>query len=252
VTIDGKRFDNYDNLGSLGQVALSTNFARSCNTAFARRVADLPTDALADAAESFGIGGAWDLLVNTFSGDVPPAADRLELANDAIGQGRVLMSTLSMAVVAAAIAAGQPHYPRLVLDGPPPQAGPPANPAIVPPPGTVFSTASPSPSDTPSPTPLFTPETDDRPVLAALPYVNELRAMMKLAVNRGTADVLNASPNVGGTSGTALYGSDTEPGHHAWMVGYAGSIAFAVVVERGVSGPATAGPLARSFLNQIL
>jgi cell division protein FtsI/penicillin-binding protein 2 len=252
VTIDGKRFENYDNLGSLGQVALSTNFARSCNTAFARRVADLPTDALSDAAEAFGIGGAWDLLVNTFAGDVPPASDRLELANDAIGQGRVLMSPLAMAVVAAAIASGQPHYPRLVLDGPPPQAGPPANPAIVPPPGTVPSTASPTPTETPAPTPVFSPTPDDRPVLSALPYANELRAMMRLAVNRGTADVLNVGSGIGGTSGTALYGSDTEPGHHAWMVGYAGTIAFAVVVERGTSGPATAGPLARTFLSQIL
>jgi cell division protein FtsI/penicillin-binding protein 2 len=71
-------------------------------------------------------------------------------------------------------------------------------------------------------------------------------------VNRGTADVLNVGSGIGGTSGTALYGSDTEPGHHAWMVGYAGTIAFAVVVERGTSGPATAGPLARTFLSQIL
>jgi len=36
------------------------------------------------------------------------------------------------------------------------------------------------------------------------------------------------------------------------MVGFTGTIAFAVIVERGTSGPATAGPLARSFLSQIL
>lgn len=251
VTIDGKRFENYDDLGGPGQISLASNFARSCNTAFARRVADLKSDALADAAEAYGVGGDWDLLLDAFSGDVPPASDRLELANDAIGQGRVLMSPLAMAVVAAAIATGQPHYPRLVLDGPPPQQGPPANPAIAPPPGTVVSTASPSPS-APAPTPVFTPEPDDRPTLPPLPYANELRAIMRLAVNRGTADILNLGPNIGATSGTALYGSDTEPGHHAWMVGFAGTIAFAVIVERGTSGPATAGPLARSFLNQIL
>jgi len=251
VTIDGKRFENYDSIGAPGQVSMATNFARSCNTAFARRVADLKSDALANAAEAFGIGGDWNLLLNAFPGDVPPAADRLELANDAIGQGRVLMSPLAMAMVAAAIASGQPHYPRLVLDGPPPQAGPPANPAIVPPPGTV-STTSPSPSNSAGPTPVFTPDPDDRPTLDPLPYATELRAVMQLAAKRGTGEVLNVAPGVGATNGTALYGSDTEPGHHAWMVGFAGTIAFAVIVERGTSGPATAGPLARSFLNQIL
>lgn len=249
VTIDGKRFENYDDLGGPGQLAMATNFARSCNTAFARRVADLDTDALAEAANAFGLGEDWNLLVNTFSGAVPPAVDRLALANDAIGQGRVLMSPLAMAMVAAAIASGTPRYPRLVLDGPPPQAAPPANPAIVPPPGTVPSTASPSPS--PSPTPVFSPEPDDRPTLAALPYAAELKALMQLAVRRGTAAVVNVGPSTGATSGTALYGSDTEPGKHAWMVGFAGSIAFAVVVERGISGPATAGPIARSFLDAI-
>lgn len=252
VTIDGKRFENYDEVGAPGQVSMATNFARSCNTAFARRIADLDTDVLANAADAFGIGGDWNLLLNTFSGSVPPAADRLGLANDAIGQGRVLMSPLAMAVVAAAIANGTPRYPRLVLDGLPPQAAPPANPAIVPPPGTVPSTASPSPSPRPSPTPVFSPETDDRPTLAPLPFAAELKSLMQLAARRGTGEVLNVGPSAGATNGTALYGSDTEPGKHAWMVGFAGTIAFAVIVERGVSGPVTAGPIARQFLNAVL
>ncbi|HUR73682.1 MAG TPA: hypothetical protein VMZ00_05360, partial [Sporichthya sp.] len=196
------------------------------------------------------------LLIDTFSGAVPPAADRLEQANDAIGQGRVLMSPLAMAVVAAAIASGTPHYPRLVLDGLPPQAAPPANPAVVPPAGTVPSTASPDstfPTPAPSATPVFSPAPDDRPTLQPLPYAAELNALMQLAVRRGTGDVLNGLGSaVGATNGTALYGSDTEPGKHAWMVGFAGSIAFAVVVERGVSGPVTAGPIARSFLSGVL
>lgn len=249
VTIDGRRFENYDDVGGSGQISMSTNFARSCNTAFARRIADLETDALAEAADAFGLGGDWDLLLNTFSGDVPPASDRLELANSAIGQGRVLMSPLSMAMVAAAIASGQPHYPRLVLNPPPAQKAPPANPAIVPPPGRV---ATASPSSEPSPTPEFSPAPDDRPTLDPLPYAEELKALMLLAARRGTGQILNLAPSVGATNGTALYGSDTEPGRHAWMVGFAGSIAFAVIVERGTSGPETAGPLARSFLSAVL
>jgi cell division protein FtsI/penicillin-binding protein 2 len=247
VTIDGKRFENYDDIGGPGQISMSTNFARSCNTAFARRIADLETDVLAEAADAFGLGGDWDLLLNTFSGDVPPASDRLELANSAIGQGRVLMSPLSLAMVAAAIASGQPRYPRLVLNAPPAQKAPPANPAVVPPPGLV-ATASPSAA----PSPDFSPAPDDRPTLDPLPFADELKALMQLAARRGTGEILNVAPSVGATNGTALYGSDTEPGRHAWMVGFAGSIAFAVIVERGTSGPETAGPLARSFLSAVL
>jgi cell division protein FtsI/penicillin-binding protein 2 len=254
VTIDGKRFENYDDLGGPGQISMASSFARSCNTAFARRVADLKSDALSDAAEAFGIGGDWDLLVNTFSGAVPPAADRLEQANNAIGQGRVLMSPLAMAVVSAAIASGTPHYPRLVLDGLPPQSAPPALPAIVPPAGTVPSTASPVASASPSPSAnaVYSPAPDDRPTLDPLPFAAELKSLMQLAARRGTGEILNLAPSVGATNGTALYGSDTEPGKHAWMVGFAGNIAFAVVVERGTSGPATAGPLAKSFLSAVL
>ncbi len=252
VTIDGKRFENYDDLGGPGQISMASNFARSCNTAFARRVADLDTDALSEAADAFGIGGDWDLLVNTFSGSVPPSTDRLEQANNAIGQGRVLMSPLSMAMVAAAIASGTPRYPRLVLSDLPPRTAPAALPAIVPPAGTEPSTASPFPSATPDASDSFSPAPDDRPNLEPLPFAAELKSLMQLAVRRGTAEILNVGPSVGATSGTALYGSDTEPGKHAWMVGFSGSIAFAVVVERGTSGPATAGPIARSFLNAIL
>ncbi|GAA0637758.1 penicillin-binding transpeptidase domain-containing protein [Sporichthya brevicatena] len=251
VTIEGKKFENYDGLGNRGQLSLEQNFAQSCNTSFARRIADLDTDALADAAEAFGIGGNWDLLVNTFSGDVPPARDRLELANAAIGQGRVLMSPLAMAVVAAAIADGTPRYPRLVLDGKPPRTSPPANPAIVPQPGTVPSTSPPAPPS-PSPTPEWFPAEDERPSLPPLPYASELRELLQVGASHGTAKPAHVRPTVGATTGTALYGSDTEPGRHAWLVGYNGNIAFAVIVERGTSGPATAGPLARAFLNAIL
>ncbi len=252
VTIEGKRFENYDGLGSKGQISLTSSFAQSCNTAFARRVADLETDALTDAADAFGVGGDWDLLVNTFSGDVPPAVDRLELANSAIGQGRVLMSPLAMAVVAAGIASGTPQYPRLVLDGRPPVTAPEGSPPIVPPPGTVPSTASPLPQIPQSPAAVFTPAEDDRPPLDPLPFASELQNLMQVAASDGTGEIAHVRDSVGATSGTALYGSDTEPGKHAWMVGYVGTLAFAVVVERGTSGPATAGPLARAFLNAVL
>jgi cell division protein FtsI/penicillin-binding protein 2 len=250
VTIEGKRFDNYDGIGAPGQQSLAANFARSCSTAFARRIADLPTDSLSKAADALGLENDWELLVDSFSGSVPPASDRLDLANAAVGQGRMLVSPLAMAMMAAAVASGTPRYPRLVLDGPPAQTAPPANPAIVPPPGTV-ATASPSPTS-PAPTPTFSPDPDDRPALDPLPYAAELKSLMMRATHGGTGSILGVGSTVGAFSGTALYGSDTEPGHHAWMIGFVGNVAFAVIVERGTTGPATAGPIAKNFLDAIL
>lgn len=245
VNVEGKSFHNYDGLGNLGRVPLSTNFALSCNTAFVRRVSDLKTDALTDVAASLGIGDDWDLLLNAFSGDVPPAVDRVELAADGIGQGRVLMSPLSMAMVASAVASGTPRYPRLILDGPPPEQAPaPGEP------GAPSSVPSGSPGVTPAP---FTAVADDRPALDPLPEAETLRQLMYLTVNNGTAKILDLpGPQVGAKTGTAEYGSETEPGKHAWIVGFVGTIAFAVIVERGESGSKTAGPIAKSFLRAIL
>lgn len=207
ITVDGKRFENYDGLGSLGDVPFSEDFTQSCNTAFISKANDLAPDALTEAAGSFGIGAAWDLGLNSFSGDVPASTGSVDQAAAAIGQGRVLMSPLAMASVAATVASGTPRIPQLVLGGPPPAP------------------------------------------LAALPEAETLRDLMLQTARSGTARVL-AIPGeqVGAKTGTAEYGSGSEPDLHAWMVGFLDRIAFAVIVENGVSGAQTAGPIARQFL----
>jgi cell division protein FtsI/penicillin-binding protein 2 len=232
VTVNGKKFSNYDGLGSLGDVAFERDFTESCNTAFIGAAQKLGTSALADAADAFGVHGSWDLGVNNYSGEVPPANSPEEQAADAIGQGRVLMSPLAMAVVAAAAASGTPRAPRLVLDGPPVQAAPAPLPSGSPAPGAI---------PRPSPKPL-----------AALQNADLLRALMIETVRLGTARVLSMKGvEVGAKTGTAQYGSDTQPGKHAWMVGFVGDIAFALIVERGDTGATTAGPLARAFVNKM-
>jgi cell division protein FtsI/penicillin-binding protein 2 len=62
--------------------------------------------------------------VGDFSGSVPESSGAVDQAAAAIGQGRVLMSPLAMAVVAATVSSGTPRTPRLLLDGPAPEAGP--------------------------------------------------------------------------------------------------------------------------------
>lgn len=207
ITVDGKRFENYDGLGSLGAVPFSKDFTESCNTAFISQAKDLAPDVLQEVASSFGIGGDWDLGLTSFSGDVPTSSGPVDQSAAAIGQGRVLMSPLAMASIAAAVASGTPRTPQLI---------PGASPAAA---------------------------------LPALPEAQTLRDLMVATVNSGTANVL-AIPGeqVGAKTGTAEYGSGAQAGLHAWMVGFTGRIAFAVIVEDGVSGSKTAGPIARQFL----
>ncbi|MGQ0467310.1 MAG: penicillin-binding transpeptidase domain-containing protein [Sporichthyaceae bacterium] len=227
TTVDGKRFENYDGLGSLGRVSLRRAFAESCNTAFITEAMKLPEDALTKAAEAFGVGNDWRLTLSSYSGNVPPPNGPTDRAAAAIGQGRVLMSPLAMAMVAAAVASGTPREPRLLRSGPPPRETP---------------TVTPVPDPSPSATPVALPP---------LEHAAELRELMFETVLKGTASILNVGPRVGAKTGTAEYGSETEPGKHAWMVGFVGDIAFAVIVERGDTGSKTAGPLARTFVERI-
>jgi cell division protein FtsI/penicillin-binding protein 2 len=71
-------------------------------------------------------------------------------------------------------------------------------------------------------------------------------------VRAGTAHVLEIpGEQIGAKTGTAEYGSGATAGLHAWMVGFLDHIAFAVIVEDGVTGAQTAGPIARRFLLDV-
>ena len=211
VTVDGKRFENYDDLGALGRVPFSRDFALSCNTAFINATERLGAAAISETAGLFGVGAEWDLGVGSFSGSVPVAASDVDKAASAIGQGKVLMSPLGMAVVAAAIQSGTPRSPSLVADA----GSEPLDPL----PGNVAPT---------------------------------VRRLMQDTVNAGTASVLDLpGVQVGAKTGTAEYGTESPPRTHAWMVGFRGDLAFAVLVEDGESGSKSAGPIARRFLQAV-
>ena len=203
TVVEGREFKNQDRF-DLGTVPFTEALAQSCNTTFIQAGLQLPDDALAAAAASYGVGSDWRLPVDVFSGSVPADSTGTTKAANAIGQGQVLMSPAAMAVVAAGIASGTPAAPVEVLGAEP--AGPaPAGPGQA--------------------------------------VLDQLRPMMRQVVLTGTARELADRGEVYGKTGTAEFGTNTPPDAHGWFMGYRlggpqGDLALAVLVEGGQSSSA--------------
>jgi cell division protein FtsI/penicillin-binding protein 2 len=76
-----------------------------------------------------------------------------------------------------------------------------------------------------------------------------LRSLMLRTVQEGTASALRRPGTpVAAKTGTAEFGTETPPRTHAWMIGYRGEMAFAVLLEDRGAGGADAGPVAAEFL----
>ncbi|SCG14513.1 Cell division protein FtsI/penicillin-binding protein 2 [Micromonospora echinofusca] len=213
-TVDGRPFKNSDNF-VLGPVPFRTDFAKSCNTAFAALAPKLGADGLAVTGRSLGLEGQWDVGLDAFTGKVSANGGATEQAAAAIGQGTTLVSPLAMASATAAVARGGFEQPKLVLD--------------------------PAPAQPAAPGPQLKPES-----------VQAVRAMMREVVTAGTGSALRDVPGapVHGKTGTAEY--DDNPAHtHAWFVGWQGDVAFAVFVEKGGASTATAVPAAERFLRAL-
>jgi hypothetical protein len=113
ATIGQRTVRNADSF-DLGDVPLRTAFARSCNTSFAMTAADLPLDALPNAANQLGLGADFVIPgIDTEIGSVPAAVDGTQQVENSIGQGQVQVSPFGMAVMSATVAAGQAVTPRL-------------------------------------------------------------------------------------------------------------------------------------------
>jgi cell division protein FtsI/penicillin-binding protein 2 len=52
---------------------------------------------------------------------------------------------------------------------------------------------------------------------------------------------------VAGKTGTAEFGGGNPPPTHAWFIAFRGDVAVAVLVEKGSSGGAVAAPIAQRF-----
>ncbi|MCX5067247.1 penicillin-binding transpeptidase domain-containing protein [Micromonospora lupini] len=213
-TVDGRSFKNSDNF-ELGSVPFRTDFAKSCNTAFASLAPKLGGDGLAAAGRSLGLEGQWDLGTDAFTGKVSTGGSPAEQAAASFGQGTTLVSPLAMAGATAAVARGAFIQPKLLVDPAP---------------------AKPAATDGP-----LKPQS-----------IEALRTMMREVVTAGTGSALKDVPGgeVYGKTGTAEY--DDNPAHtHAWFVGWQGDVAFAVFVEKGGASTASAVPIAERFLRAL-
>ena len=214
IAVEGRTFRNFEG-EAFGDVPFRTDFAQSCNTAFIRLSQRLGAEDLTQAAASLGLGGTWDLGVDAFTGSVPSEGSAVDRAAASIGQGTVLASPASMAVVASTIARGSWVEPHLVTE--PAPAAPAGAPA---------------------------------PDAARLAVVRDL---MRSVATSGTAAALADVPGapVHAKTGTAEFGTQDPPQTHAWVIGFQGDLAFAVLVEEGSSGGAAAVPVAEAFLRSL-
>jgi len=212
VTIGGYTIHN-DKNEQLGTTTLLKAFAISCNTTFAKLAADrLSAQSLAAAARLYGFNATPALGIRAQLGSFTSPSGPVDLAADAFGQGKDLVSPLSQASEVAAVESGTWRPPLLVLDPRPKQTA--------------------------------------RPHVISQQILRALRPMMNAVVTIGTASGVGFPPDVYGKTGTAEYGTGPHPKSHGWFIGYHGDLAFAVLVEGGGYGADSAGPIANFFVRR--
>ena len=125
LAVEGKPFRNFEG-DAAGAVPFRQDFAESCNTAFVSLAGELGDRALTETARDFGLGRRIRAGLPAAEADVPEPESPVGKAAMMIGQDRIVASPLAMAGVAATVAAGRWHAPRLVQDAPK-DAGPRAS-----------------------------------------------------------------------------------------------------------------------------
>jgi cell division protein FtsI/penicillin-binding protein 2 len=170
ITVDGRRFKNYEFETLPSTSTYADGIAASCNSTVISQRGLLDDAELHDVAtEQFGIEADYGLPLESFSGSVPVATGATDEAAAMIGQGRVEMSALSMASVAATARTGTAYAPSLLADEPGAELG-----------GLPEGVSA------------------------------DLQRMMGLVVTQGTASSLRGLGPVGAKTGTAEYGDGSR------------------------------------------
>ncbi len=216
ATVDGEVFHNAESEAPVS--TLLQAFTESCNTAFIRlATGHLSPSDFPSTAAMFGLGDRLHIGLVAFSGSVPKPKDEADLAATSIGQGRVLVSPLAMAMIAAAADTGTVRAPQLVTGSP---GGSSAGGAAA---GQLPASV-----------------------------ISDLHEMMASVVARGTAAGQGLPAGTYAKTGTAQYGTTKPLKTDAWLMGFKGDIAFAaLVVDSAGNGGPTCGPIVAKFLKGL-
>lgn len=228
---------NYGTEGH-GDVDLMTGFAQSCNSYFIQLGIQLGKNKMLDMAEKFGLGtitGISEQLIPEFEGLLPTTEDLAgdgNIANFAMGQGRVLVTPLQAAGMASIIANGGIRHNFNIVD------------CIVNNEGDIIRDLKKREWDR-----VISRET-------AL----SLMEMMEATVENGTgqrADIGGYGGSAGktGSAETGMFNED-RPIIHAWFTGYFPYIepqyAMCVFVEDGTGGGTSAAPVFSEIASRIM
>ncbi|MFF6778471.1 penicillin-binding transpeptidase domain-containing protein [Streptomyces sp. NPDC012637] len=216
----GRTIGNLDGF-SMNGATFGKSFARSCNTAFIKKIDDVKetegddSGLAREAREVFGIGLEWKTGIRSVDGSVPEATGG-EAAAQYIGQGTVQMNPLNMASITATAKAGvfkQPYLVAADVDD------------------RTFATA-------------------ERKLPASV--ARQLRDMMRLTATASYGTAVGPMASVRGSDKGAKTGSaevDGQATSDSWFTAFADDLAAAAYVEGAGHGATAAGPLVAQVLN---
>lgn len=207
----GLTFHNVDKM-KIDHATFAADFEASCNTAFMSTAQVLADGAVEnEARDVFGLGLTWNTGIPSFDGSVPTTGGASK-AMTYIGQGKVLVSPLDMASVAATAEAGVFHQPVIV------------------------------------PVSVDNRRIAQAPRQLSASADAALRQLMNLTARQGTAAPVIGSLSgvVGAKTGTAEVDGRQKP--NSWFVAYRDDVAAAAVVPGSGEGYKFAGKIVTAVL----
>lgn len=226
IVVDGYKFNDYNSKGH-GMIGLEQALTNSCNTYFVAKSKEINKNEIGEIANSFMINGRIPFELPTKESQFPYKGNMkaTDIAASFIGQGKVLVTPLNMALIASGIGnGGQIMEPTLIKE-------------IISRKDKVIKTNEPK---------ILSQGTDGI-------TANEVKDMMVEVVKSGTGKNANIKNiKVAGKTGTAENSSGKS---HAWFIGFAPAdnpkIAIAVILEEdGTTGGKSAAPIGRDIMIQ--
>lgn len=231
VVIDGKEFRNY-NGKAYGTIDLTQALSYSSNVVFAQLGVSLGQEKLIDLGDRLGFNKSFDFNLpvkkSTFSYKEMTKADQAAVA---LGQGKLLVTPLHMAMITSGIANDGTMLEPYLLEK-----------------VTGIGESK------------FRNNKKTLSQITTKGTADEINRMMQEVVNKGTGKKAAVQGiQVAGKTGTAQneLSKDHEKNEHAWFVGFAPAedpqIAVAIIVEyNGSTGGEVAAPMARKLFEKWL